>query len=785
MLNKKLFRDIKNNKSQFVTIFLMVFLGVLVYSGVRSYMDGMQITANKFYKNNNLQDLNVLSNNISQDDLEKVKKIDGVKNAERKLSLLANISEEKTLQINFIESNQISKFYIVDGEEFKSDVDGIWLDNFYAKENKLKVGDKIELKYNGYTFKKEIKGLINVPDHVYDVKDESELFPNHENYGFSYISSKYIPEEIITKNVITEMNIDLETLNQMLPDYNYKDYIVYNYLMVDLNNEGDIDEIKEKIENEINPLAVIDIKDTPSYSTYQGEIDEGETYVGVFSCLFLFIAILSVITTMTRVVKKQRIQIGTLKALGFRKSKIAKHYIGYGFYVSLLASIAALIAGPLLIGRFFIGMEMKYFEVPNGRAVVDLSSFLIAIIVVMIISLVTYFTTKSVLKEKPAETLRVKMPNVKNKSLSITSKGIFKKMKLESKWNLRDILRNKARTFMGIAGISGCTMILVCAFGLLDTMNNFISWQFEDLYNFKYKLTLKENITEDQYNKLISEYSDNTSYTIGIETKIDKIEANTIFVTDANDYVRFTDKNGKYIKLKDDGIYITEKMAKNENLKIGDTIKWHVYGDKKYYETKIVGLDRNPQNQNIKMTKKYLEKIGIEYKPDTIYTNKDLTHVKEIDGVELIQNKDNIKDGMNNMLNTMKSMIILLISIAAILGAVIIYNLGILSFTEKQYQFATLKVLGFKDKQIKKIYVKQNNWITIVAIIIGLPFGYFMTDFIFKMALEENYDMQAYIKIFSYIYAIIGTLVVSVISSHILSKKVNKIDMVSSLKSNE
>lgn len=785
MLNKKLFRDIKNNKSQFVTIFLMVFLGVLVYSGVRSYMDGMQITANKFYKNNNLQDLNVLSNNISQDDLEKVKKIDGVKNAERKLSLLANISEEKTLQINFIESNQISKFYIVDGEEFKSDVDGIWLDNFYAKENKLKVGDKIELKYNGYTFKKEIKGLINVPDHVYDVKDESELFPNHENYGFSYISSKYIPKEIITKNVITEMNIDLETLNQMLPDYNYKDYIVYNYLMVDLNNEEDIEEIKEKIENEINPLAVIDIKDTPSYSTYQGEIDEGETYVGVFSCLFLFIAILSVITTMTRVVKKQRIQIGTLKALGFRKSKIAKHYIGYGFYVSLLASIAALIAGPLLIGRFFIGMEMKYFEVPNGRAVVDLSSFLIAIIVVMIISLVTYFTTKSVLKEKPAETLRAKMPNVKNKSLSITSKGIFKKMKLESKWNLRDILRNKARTFMGIAGISGCTMILVCAFGLLDTMNNFISWQFEDLYNFKYKLTLKENITEDQYNKLISEYSDNTSYTIGIETKIDKIEANTIFVTDANDYVRFTDKNGKYIKLKDDGIYITEKMAKNENLKIGDTIKWHVYGDKKYYETKIVGLDRNPQNQNIKMTKKYLEKIGIEYKTDTIYTNKDLTHVKEIDGVELIQNKDNIKDGMNNMLNTMKSMIILLISIAAILGAVIIYNLGILSFTEKQYQFATLKVLGFKDKQIKKIYVKQNNWITIVAIIIGLPFGYFMTDFIFKMALEENYDMQAYIKIFSYIYAIIGTLVVSVISSHILSKKVNKIDMVSSLKSNE
>ena len=129
--------------------------------------------------------------------------------------------------------------------------------------------------------------------------------------------------------------------------------------------------------------------------------------------------------------------------------------------------------------------------------------------------------------------------------------------------------------------------------------------------------------------------------------------------------------------------------------------------------------------------------------------------------------------------------IILLIVIASILGGVIIYNLGILSFTEKQYQFATLKVLGFKDKQIKKIYTKQNNWITFISIIIGLPLGYLLLDFIFVSALSDGYDFNAKIELISYIYAALGTLIVSFVVSKILGKKVNKIDMVTSLKGNE
>lgn len=184
--------------------------------------------------------------------------------------------------------------------------------------------------------------------------------------------------------------------------------------------------------------------------------------------------------------------------------------------------------------------------------------------------------------------------------------------------------------------------------------------------------------------------------------------------------------------MKDDGVYITEKLSNKLKLYIGDDITWHVFGDDTWYTSKIIGLNRDPQSQSLSMTRKYAEEIGLNYKADSIYTNEDLSNVDELDGVNIIQSIKNLKEGMQNMLKTIKMMVVILIVVSVVLGVVIIYNLGILSFSEKEYQFATLKVLGFRYEQIKKIFIKQNIWITIIAIIIGLPLGFYMTAFIFK-----------------------------------------------------
>ena len=596
------------------------------------------------------------------------------------------------------------------------------------------------------------------------------------------------PEKYIKDNAMKKANITDEALFDMfVPDFNYKDYIIYNYLLIDVDDYSNADLVKNAIDEKIdNALAITKKVDTLSYATYQGEIEEGETYVGVFSGLFIFIALLSVVTTMTRVVQKQRIQIGTLKALGFKNYRVTMHYVGYGFWISLFGAIAELIVGPLFIGSVFINLELMYYQIPNSGAVFPYSSIITAALVVLAVSLVTYITCRRELKDNPAETLRAQMPKVNRKSLNITTKGFFKKLSFASKWNFRDIIRNKMRTFMGIAGITGCCILLVCGFGMFDSMNHFIDVQFGKIYDFKYKLSVKTDCTEEERNAIIEKYGDNSTQTLGIEiVNGDNKEANTILVNESNGFVKTIDGNEAELTLSDDGIFVTRKLAETKGYKVGDKIKWHIYGQDKYYESEIVGLDYNAQDQNVKTTKKYLESLGIEYKADAYYTNEDLSGIDKVDGVDLIQDKDALREGLSNMLETMETMIILLVVIAAILGFVIIYNLGVLSFTEKQYQFATLKVLGFKDKQIKKIYVMQNNWITYVSIIVGLPLGYFMTDYIFKMALSDSYDFGAYIKPLSYAIGIFGTLVVSYLTSKVLSKKVKEIDMVTSLKGNE
>lgn len=768
-LNKKIWRDIWKNKSQFISIFLMTLLGVLAFSGIHGYMDGMEQSSVNYYEEHNLQDLWLTGENFSEDDLEKIKKLDNIKDAERKVILNTTLDgyDDITLETNFIESNNISKFYVVEGEGFNKEKEGVWLDSYLAKNLNINVGDEISFTYKSYKIKEKVLGLIDVPDHVYYIKDDTAIFPTHKDYGFIYLSINEFPKEYV---------------------YDYiNDTYVFPYIMVDVDDTSILDKTKSEIENNIESAkAVTSREDNISYEGYKSEIEEGDTYSGVFTFLFLFIAILAVVTTMYRFVRKQRIQIGTMKALGIKKRKIIIHYVSYGFLVSFIASTLGVIVGVLTIGNFFLNMQMTYYVIPEYSVYIIPEVYILAGLTVVIITLITYLSCRTILKEKAADALRVEVPKVRRSKFDITNKGIFKNASLSSKWNLRDIARNKGRTLMGAVGIIGCTMILVCAFGMLDTMNSYIDWQFDTIYNFEYKLSLDENLSKEKIEKLENNYGYDTSKTYGIEFMDgDTKKANTLTINDSKDKLRYTGHDKNVIELKGEGIYITEKLSETLNKTIGDEINWHIFGDDKWYTSKIVGMNRDPQSQTFNMTRDYLESMGIEYNPDTIYTNCDLNGVKEIEDVSKIAGIESIKTGILNMINTVRSMIVLLIVISAILGFVIIYNLGILSFTEKEYQFATLKVLGYKNKQIKQIFVKQNIWITIVAGILGLPLGYLMTDYIFVSALGENYDFPAVIGILTYVYSAIGTFIVSFVVNVFLAKKVKNIDMVTSLKGNE
>ena len=468
-LNKKLYRDIKLNKSQFIVIFIMIFLGVGVFAGIHSYMDGMQISADKYYEQNSFQDLWLVGENFTKEDLNKVKEIENIKDAQRQLTILTTLEgyEDVTLETNFIECNNISKMYVVEGEGFDKEKSGVWLDSYLAQNLGLQVGDEISFTYQNYKITEKILGLVNTPDHVYLVKSENEIFPNHKDYGFVYLSMDEFPKqyiydelkkEIISKNeMLANMELNNETIEKMIPDFKIEDYYVFSSIIVDVDDVSKINETKTEIENKIEKaLAVTDRNSSASYNAYNTEIEEGNTYSGLFTALFLFIAILSVITTMNRFVKKQRIQIGTLKALGIKKVKIIRHYVSYGFWISLLASVIGIIFGRILLGEYFLNMIIEYFEMPNANTVILPIVYIVAVLVVLIVTFVTYLSCRKILKEPAAQALRIEQPKVKVKENSFTTREVFNKLSLSTKWNLRDIARSKARTLMAV--VRNCRM---------------------------------------------------------------------------------------------------------------------------------------------------------------------------------------------------------------------------------------------------------------------------------------------------------------------------------------
>lgn len=798
MLRKKMMRDIKKNLSSFITIFIMTFLGVFVFSGIHAYMDGMDYSGKRYYENNNLQDLWLLGENFSDEDMDDIRATDGVKEAERALVINTDLKDFKdvVLETNFVESKNISSLYVVDGEGFDYDSDGMWLDSYLADNLGIKVGDELTLAYKDYEITGRVIGLVNTPDHVYLIKDESALFPTHDDYGYVYLSMKSFPEEYIKtelKEAVAEKlglgaaDVTDEIFDMALPDYKASDYYVYNYAYVVLEDDADEQAVKALLQNGIESAQAVTGRDaSASVSTYQSEVEEGATYSGIFTFLFLFIAVLSVVTTMHRFVKKQRTQIGTLKALGFGRKRIERHYLGYGFYVSLIASALGLILGRFIIGNIFVKLEASYFEVPDMVVVTKPIVYVVAVGVVILVTAATYFTCHGLLKESAAQTLRLEVPKVKAGELKPAG-SFAKRFSVGVRWNLRDIGRNKGRTITGIVGIVGCTILIVCAFGMRDTIQFFIKWQFEDLYNFEYKLDVESTISDEAYKELTDKYGDATSMTLAVEAF--DVSGNTstrqIVVTDAGNKVRYTDHKARDFELSDDGIYVSEKLLSVLGLKIGDNVSWSVYGDDKTYTTKIAGTFREPQGQKFAMTRAYAESLGIEYKADCLYTDEDLSETKNIAGVSLITGIAALKDGMMSMINMMNTVILLLMVVSIILAIVIIYNLGILSFSEKQYQFATMKVLGFRSKQIRKIYVMQNIWICVVAIIIGLPLGEYMTVLIYGLAMGDNYDMLVRIAPITYVVGAVGVFAVAYLVNLWLGRKVKTIDMVTSLKANE
>ncbi|MBP1756098.1 MAG: antimicrobial peptide transporter, permease component [Firmicutes bacterium] len=757
---RKMLRDMKLNKTQFISIFLMAFLGVFIYAGVISEGYGLEKTADDFYEATNMADIWIYGTDFTRESMQEIEKLEQVTGVERRLTLkaIADFDNSPTIKLHFAEKYDISQIKLMEGEKFSiDDKDGIWLDQLFAKAKGIKVGDYIGLNVNGLILDKKIKGLVMSPEYVYSA-GEDDIVPVRTDYGFGVLSYQAFPEEIpitYTELLVTtkeKPDAALEALIDKALDGKYGIYITRDNFR--------------------------------SYMQFNEEMKEHKAIGRIFPVMFLAVAVLTIVTTMARIVNNQRTQIGVLMAIGFRRKRILFHYVSYGLWVSLAGAVLGVIIGPLLLPYVFYGPMQTVYTLPEWKSTIPISVLFMVLATILGCTLATYLTCRNVLNDTPAQSLRPKAPkSVKHSILDRTK--LWSRLSFHSQWNLRDVIRCKGRSLMAIVGVMGCSALLICGFGLQDTMDHIVEWNYEVINQYETQLDLQKSISNEQIDYVIKQINGESVLEGAVELKAKgKKKSGEITVLDEVDLIRFVDKNRNFIELPQDSIAISYKMAENMDLKVGDELSWHFYQEEKWNNSVIGAIYRTPFTQGIAMYRPFYEKLGYSYHPSMIITaQKDISDVLQEgeDGIEKISGKEALVESYNTLAQAMDVMVYTLIFAAIVLVVVVIYNLGVLSFTERQRELSTLKVMGFKSRKLRRLLLTQNIWLTVIGLVPGIQIGIFILSYIFQF-LGDVFDFIIVVEFGSYVYSILGTLILSAAVNRLFSKKVKSIDMVSSLK---
>lgn len=762
MLKRKLLRDLWQNKTQFISIFLMAFLGLFIFAGIDAESNGIGISTSKYYDKTNLADNWVMGTGFSTEEAGKIKALPQVEHVDRKLVLdgKAKIGndEEPDMEFNFVETMNSSYPYIKEGESFDVNKDGVWLEELFAKKWNLKVGDYIRLEYEGVEFTEEIKGIIIHPEYVFYTLESDSMMPNYGSYGYAYLSGR---------------------------EYPLQDKLYYNYLVIKQTEEkAESLTFKELIKDTLDRenVVVLDRNQNAGLEAIASEQSQHEAMGVMFSAVFLLIAVMGIVTTMTRMTSNQRIQIGTLKALGFSKTKITIHYVSYGIVISAIGSIAGAVAGYMLLPSLFLPSMRAYYVLPEWVTQVSVKSYYAVALAIVVSSLVSFLACRKELKDVPAITLKPAAP--KNMKHSMLEKSrVWLSLNFSTQWNFRDILRNKARSFMGIFGVAGCTMLLVCAFGCKDCCDEIGEWQYGELTTGQYKVMFGQSLSDLEKREYAQRYKGQLIQEKSCEFKTDTlVKKGSITVPEKGNYIHYQNYDGEEISMPGHGVAMSYKMANILGLEVGDFFEWHIVGEENWERSRITALYRTPTGQGITLSKEEYESMHYDFHPTSFYTNMTIPqYVKDSDDISGVTSIEQLKTDLDDNMEMMNLMVGILIIAAVLLGIIVLYNMGVLSFLEKTREVATLKVLGFSSGRIRAILRQQNNWITVIGIAIGLVLGYQFLDIMMQTMSEDN-DMPTVIYFMSYVYSIIGTWLTSSGVNYMLSGKVKTICMVDALK---
>ncbi|WP_405268087.1 FtsX-like permease family protein [Methanobrevibacter sp.] len=747
-LSKKMLRDIKVNKTQFIAIFLMAFLGIFAYCGIYGEYYGLEQTSNEFYTDTNLADGWIYNTDFDDTSVDKINEYADQSDRQSVVQSVADIENKPDITLHFVEKGTISKFYTTEGKDFNpKDDSGVWLDKRFADARDFSIGDKITFEFDGHKITKTIKGIGYSPEYIYE-SSPSSLTPDFSQIGFAHLSSKAYPD-------------DLE-YNRLLVKYNQSD-----------------SDFKEKLDKSIDYLSFTKKEDQLSVAKFADEMAQHKMMGDVFPVVFILVTFLTLLTTMTRIVAHQRTQIGILKAVGFKDNTIILHYLSYAFWPVLAGAVLGLITGPMIIPQMFYPTMARSYSMPSWHPGFDMSFVYIAVLLVVSSVIVTYISCRRISKENPANTLRPKAPNLSSKSL-IEKSRIWNHLSFNLRWNWRDARRNKFRAFMAIVGVMACVALLIAAFGMNDSMKELKTWEYDNISHYESKLLLSSEANPMELYYILNETNGSFIMQQSIEIKANDMEDTVLLLVSNNtDLISYTDSNKDPLDIDEGDVSISTKLAETFNLSIGDKIRWHIVGSDEWVTSKIGQIHAEPVSQGLIMSPDTLENQGLNFTPTNILTKEKFG--ENFDSIKSVTSLDKMKKSWDTVTQAVMMMVYVVTVVAVALAILVLYNLGILSFTEMEREIATLKVLGFETNLLRKLLLTQNVIFTAIGFILGIPLGFYFMTLMMNAAGDSLYYVPSLTWGNILLTAFI-TFTISIGVNLLFSDKISDLNMVEALK---
>jgi len=765
-LRRKLLRDIRQSGMQFAALFLLCALATWVFVGLDANWRVMDVSFETYFEESSLCDMWVKGGVFSAADIAQAEQLEGVAEVLPKAVVEADcpqLGDDVSVSINAYDGQMtLNRPFVCDGSALsQGDQRGVLVEEQFALAHDIAVGDELVLEISGREQTFVARGTVLSPEFVMTSKD---VMPDPEHYGFVLVNWSAVKD------------------------------LAQNELLVRLEQGADSAMVQRQIERMLVGSVVVTQKTNSAVSSARSFVVLFRSLSYVFPILAYSVASMIVVSTLRRMIEKERIQIGTLKSLGYTDRQIRAHYLSYALIPSALGSFIGLPLGVRTIPKLMWDIICTNLRVPEMiYPPVSALSWIMSLMTIALSLFICMHSYNQAAKESTAELLRPRPPKSGSRILLERVPAVWNRLGFNAKMVVRNLMRNKARTFMSMAGMLCCNMLIICSFGLQESIPSFIADYYHGVLDYEVRadLDMLQAGTIDGYRERLSAGRIDGLMERSVSLRSGgAIRAAQLTVLPEDQQLIRLGKGHSLLPLPDSGLVISTKLAELMQVKEGDTLEVMLTGDDEAMQLTVERVVEINIGQSLYMSKTAWENCrkggfapsALLIKEPSALTEHMLFEMDEVTGLKYPQLQS---VQTNRFMESTSTVFALLTAVALGLAFVICYNMGLMNFTERVRDYATLKVLGYHQKEIKSLMMRENDLTALVAVVLGIWPGILLVDIILGMVHHDSMIFVSDITWPSIVGACLITFVFSRFIEWLLTRKVPSIDMVEALKSVE